>query len=69
MKKLVLRSTRVLAPIVAGGATIGMIVDIGSQIASGATDNLLTNVAGWLAFLAFIAFIWHATILQIESAD
>jgi len=46
-----------------------MIVDIGSQIASGATDNLLTNVAGWLAFLAFIAFIWHATILQIESAD
>ena len=46
-----------------------MAVDIGSQIATGSTDNLLMNIAGWLVFLAFIALIWRATALQIEHLD
>ncbi|HEV2597553.1 hypothetical protein [Sphingopyxis sp.] len=68
-KELTLRSTKILAPALAGGAAIGMAVDIGSQIATGSTDNLLMNIAGWLVFLAFIALIWRATALQIEHLD
>ena len=69
MKELTRRSTKFIAPIVAGGAMIGMMVDIGSQILSGSTSNLLMNIAGWLVFIAFIAFVWHATILHIKSSD
>lgn len=69
MKKFVRQSIKVIAPIIAGGAIIGMVVDIGSQIISGSTNNLLMNIAGWLVFIAFIAFVWHTTVLQIESSD
>ncbi|WP_439569508.1 hypothetical protein [Sphingopyxis sp.] len=69
MKKLVRQSTNIIAPIIAAGAFIAMIVDIGSQIISGSTNNLLMNIAGWLIFIAFMVFVWHATILHIESSD
>jgi hypothetical protein len=68
-KERALKSTKIIAPILIGGATIGMLVDIGLQISSGSTDNLLMNIAGWLVFIAFIAFVWHATILHIEHGD
>jgi len=69
MKDLTRRSTKIIAPMLVGGAMIGMMVDIGSQILSGSTNNLLMNIAGWLVFIGFIAIIWHATFLHIESSD
>ena len=68
-KERALKSTKIIAPIVTGGATIGMLADIGTQITSGSTDNLLMNIAGWLVLIAFMAFVWHATILHIEHGD
>lgn len=69
MKELFRRSTKIMAAIIVGGGVIGMIVDIGSQILSGSTDNLLMNIAGWLVFIGFVAIIWHATILHIDAVD
>ena len=68
-KERALKSTKIIAPILIGGATIGMLVDVGLQISSGSTDNLLMNIAGWLVLIAFMAFVWHATILHIEHGD
>lgn len=69
MKELFRRSTTIMAAVTLGGGMIGMTVDIGSQILSGSTDHLLMNIAGWLVFIGFIAFIWHATILHIDTVD
>ena len=68
-KELTRTSVKILAPATAVGVAIGMAVDIGSQIASESTGNLLMKIAGWLVFLAFIALIWRATILHIEHLD
>lgn len=68
-KDLTRRSVKIFAPAVAVAAAIGMGVDIGSQMASGSTDDLAMNIAGWLVLLAFVALIWRATILHIEHLD